>query len=149
MAGLGRQPQLFTISKDKPVPQKLPVPYGTNGSLSEDGNWLAYTPHSRDGRTWKRYRGGMASDVWLYHLKDDESKKITEFEGTDSLPMWHEKSVYYLSDDGKESRLNIWKYDTESEKRTQITKFKDYDCKWPSIGPGTDGNGEILSLIHI
>lgn len=144
MAGLGRQPQLFTISKDKPLPKKLPVPYGTNGTISENGKWLAYTPHSRDNRTWKRYRGGMASDVWLYQLKTDESKKITEFEGTDSLPMWHGESVYYLSDDGKQARLNIWKYDTKTEKRTQITDFEDFDCKWPSIGPGSDGEGEIV-----
>jgi tricorn protease len=87
MAGLGRISQLFTISLDEPLPKQLPVPYGTNGAISEDKKWIAYTPHSRDGRTWKRYRGGMASDIWLYQLKNDESKKITEFEGTDSLPM--------------------------------------------------------------
>ena len=70
VAGLGRQSQLFTVSADNPLPEKMPVPYGSNGTVSEDGNWLAYTPHSRDSRTWKRYRGGMASDVWLFHLKD-------------------------------------------------------------------------------
>ena len=143
-AGLGRQPQLFTISADKPLPQQLPVPYGTNGSVNSDGKWLAYTPHSRDGRTWKRYRGGMASDVWLFNLEDNTSKQITDFEGTDSLPMWHGSSVYYLSDNGPEARLNIWKYNTETGERAQITKFEDFDCKWPSIGPGTEGEGEIV-----
>jgi tricorn protease len=144
MAGLGRISQLFTISLDEPLPKQLPVPYGTNGAISEDKKWLAYTPHSRDGRTWKRYRGGMASDIWLYQLKNDESKKITEFEGTDSLPMWHDSSVYYLSDGGEEARLNIWKYDTKSEERNQVTDFDEFDCKWPSVGPGADGEGEIV-----
>ena len=32
--------------------------------------WLAYTPHTTDTRTWKRYRGGMATDIWLFNLKD-------------------------------------------------------------------------------
>ena len=131
LAGLGRQPQLFTVSRDKPLPKQLPVPYGTNGAISADGEWLAYTPHSRDQRTWKRYRGGMASDVWLYNLKSNESKKITDFEGTDSLPMWHGDAVYYLSDGGEEARLNIWKYDVKTEKREQITNFDKLDCKWP------------------
>ena len=144
IAGLGRQSQLFTVSADKPLPEKMPVPYGSNGTVSDDGNWLAYTPHSRDTRTWKRYRGGMASDVWLFHLKDKTSKQITDFEGTDSLPMWQGESVYYLSDDGPESRLNIWKYDTKSEEREQVTKFADFDCKTPAIGPGPDGDGEIV-----
>ncbi|MEL6106569.1 MAG: S41 family peptidase [Planctomycetota bacterium] len=143
-AGLGRQAQLFTISHTKPVPSQLPVPYGTNGAISPDGEWLAYTPYSRDARTWKRYRGGMASDIWLFNLKNKTSKQITDFEGTDTLPMWHGKIVYYLSDAGAEHRLNIWSYNTESGEREQITKFADDDCKWPAIGPGTDGEGEIV-----
>lgn len=143
-AGLGRAPALFTISADNPVPTQLPVPYGTNGSLSADGKWLAYTPYSRDSRTWKRYRGGMASDIWLFNLEDNTSKQITNFEGTDSLPMWHDQTVYYLSDAGSAARLNIWKYNTKNGEREQVTRFTDFDCKWPSMGPGTDGNGEII-----
>ena len=143
-AGLNRQLQLFTISKSKPLPQKLPVPYGSNGAISKDGKWLAYTPHSRDNRTWKRYRGGMASDIWLFNLEDKTSKQMTDFEGTDSLPMWNDDTVYYLSDAGAEHRLNIWAYETKSGERKQVTKFSDDDCKWPSIGPGKNGQGEIV-----
>lgn len=143
-AGLSRQAQLFTISSTKPVPDQLPVPYGTNGAISADGKWLAYTPYSRDTRTWKRYRGGMASDIWLFNLEDKTSKQMTDFEGTDTLPMWHGQIVYYLSDAGEEHRLNIWAYDTSNGEREQITKFADNDCKWPSIGPGSDGEGEIV-----
>lgn len=144
LAGLARQPQLFRISKENPIPTRLPVPYGSNAAISADGTWLAYTPYSRDTRTWKRYQGGMASDIWLFNLKDHTSKKITEFEGTDTIPMWNGDDVYYLSDNGKEARLNIWKYDTKSGERKQITKFSEYDCKWPAIGPGKGGEGEIV-----
>ena len=144
MSGLGGQSQLFTISTEQPLPKKLPVPYGSNGSISSDGQWLAYTPFSRDRRTWKRYRGGMASDIWLFHLEDKTSKRITDFDGTDSLPMWHGDAVYYLSDNGAEARLNIWKYDTKTGAREQLTSFTDFDCKTPSIGPGAKGSGEIV-----
>ena len=143
-SGLGRVSQLFTISDAKPLPHQLPVPYGTNGAISPDKKWLAYTPHSRDTRTWKRYRGGMASDIWLFNLEDNTSKQITDFEGTDSLPMWHKQTVYYLSDAGDQHRLNIWAYDTQSGERQQITKFAYHDCKWPAIGPGPNGEGEIV-----
>ncbi len=143
-SGLGRISQLFTISQKKPLPKQMAVPYGTNGAVSPDGKWLAYTPHSRDTRTWKRYRGGMASDIWLFNLKDKTSKQITDFEGTDSLPMWHKDVVYYLSDAGESARLNIWRYDSKTGEREQITTFESYDCKWPSIGPGIRGEGEIV-----
>ncbi len=143
-AGLGRQPQLFTISAKAPNPKQLPVPYGTNGAISADGRYLAYTPYSRDTRTWKRYRGGMASDIWVFDLQTKAAQQITDFEGTDTLPMWMGSTVYYLSDDGEEHRLNIWSYDLRSKKRTQVTKFAAFDCKWPSLGPGADGNGELI-----
>jgi tricorn protease len=143
-AGLGRQAQLFVRGLNDPLPQKLAVPYGTNGAINGDGTFLAYTPHSHDYRTWKRYRGGMASDIWLMNLKSNESKQITDFEGTDSLPMWNGSTVYYITDAGPEHRLNIWAYDTKTTERRQLTTFKDDDCKFPSMGPGVDGKGEII-----
>ncbi len=143
-AGLQRQMQLYTSPVGGGLPEKVPVPYGANGSISADGKMLAYTPHTADNRTWKRYRGGMATDVWLFDLQAKTSRKITDWEGTDSQPMWNGGKVYYMSDAGPEHRLNIWSYDPRSEKREQVTKLADYDIKWPSIGPGPDGKGEIV-----
>ncbi len=139
-----RAQELFTVAATGGLPTKLPVPYGAVGAVSADGRWLAYTPHTRDHRTWKRYRGGMATDIWLFDLTSRESRRITDWEGTDTLPMWQGEAVYYLSDAGPAHRLNIWRFDTESGERRQITRFTDYDVKWPSIGPGPGGGGEIV-----
>jgi tricorn protease-like protein/C-terminal processing protease CtpA/Prc len=144
LAGLRRQTELFTVPATGGMPTPLPVPYGANGAISDDGTWLAYTPHSTDTRTWKRYRGGMATDVWLFNLKDNTSKRITDWEGTDTQPMWHGGNVYYISDEGPEHRLNVWFYDVGKGTRRQVTTLKDYDVKWPSIGPGPNGKGEIV-----
>jgi len=136
--GIGLHPrtrELFSVSAEGGLPEKMPVPYGANGAVSDNGKWLAYTPHSRDFRNWKRYRGGMATDIWLFNLKNNTSKKITDWEGTDTYPMWHGDTLYYLSDNGPEHRLNIWSYDTKSGSRTQVTDHDEYDVKWPSIGP--------------
>ncbi|MBK8271042.1 MAG: PD40 domain-containing protein [Planctomycetes bacterium] len=143
-AGLPRQQQLFTVPTTGVLPTQLPVPYGANAAMSPDGEWLAYTPHAIDFRTWKRYRGGMQTDIWLFNLKTHTSKQITDWEGMDSLPMWHGSTVYYLTDAGKNHRLNIWSYETATGNRKQITDHADYDVKWPSIGPGPDGKGEIV-----
>lgn len=146
-AGQGVYPraaELWTVAASGGLPEKLPVPYGANGTISADGVWLAYTPHAIDHRTWKRYRGGMATDIWLFNLKTHESRRITDWEGTDSLPMWHGQKVYYLSDAGANHKLNIWVFDTQTGKREQVSFFEDFDVKWPSIGPGPDGGGEIV-----
>ncbi len=144
LGGSGRQTQLFAVPQAGGLPDRLPVPYGGYGVVSEDGQWLAYTPRNRDFRTWKRYRGGLASEIWLFHLEGHTSKKITDWEGTDTIPMWQGKKIYYLSDAGPNHRLNIWCYDLGTKKRKQITRFKNYDVKWPSNGPGPDGEGEII-----
>jgi tricorn protease len=147
-SGLQRQSQLWRAPAAGGQPSKLPVPYGGFGSISPDGTWLAYTPHSVDNRTWKRYRGGMATDVWLYNLKDHTSRRITDWEGVDTLPMWvpggDGKAVYYHSDQGPEHRMNIWSYTVATGARAQVTSFASDDVRWPSIGPGSDGRGEIV-----
>ncbi len=138
------RPQLFTVSPQGGMPERLPVPYGGNGVVSPDEVWLAYTPYVRDTRTWKRYRGGRAADVWLFNLKDHSSKRLTDWEGTDSIPMWHNDKIYFVSDAGPNARLNIWEYDTTTDERRQVTKFSEFDVKWPALGPGPEGQGEIV-----
>ncbi|MGE3109938.1 MAG: PDZ domain-containing protein [Phycisphaerales bacterium] len=147
-AGLQRQTQLWSSPAGGGMPTKLPVPYAGFGSVSPDGTWLAYTPHSTDTRTWKRYRGGMATDVWIFNLTNNSARKITNWEGTDTIPMWipggDSSTVYYLTDNGPDHRLNIWSFGVNSGERAQITTFSDDDVRWPSIGPGPDGKGEIV-----
>ena len=142
-SGIRRSPKIFTVSATGGMPVALPVPYGAAGTLSGDGERLLYTPSYRDGRTWKRYKGGMAANLWIFNLKTNKSQKITEWDGTDTQPMWHGDNVYYLSDAGPNHRLNIWLYNAEDGSHSQVTKFKKDDVRWPAVGPGPDGKGEI------
>jgi len=117
------------------MPETLPLPYGELAAFSPDGDRMAFQLISGESRTWKRYRGGMASDIWLYDFKQQTSEKLTDFAGTDALPMWRENTIYFLSDRDEHKKLNIWAYDLETRKTRQVTKFTEYDVKWPSIGP--------------
>lgn len=145
-SGIQRAPQLYTVDAEGGLAEQLPVPYGDAGAISPDGQWLAYTPHNRDRRTWKRYRGGFASNIWLFNLNDHTSRQLTDWEGTDSLPMWSPdgNTLYFLSDKGDEHRLNIWSYDLRNDRRRQVTRFSEWDVKWPAMGPGERNRGEIV-----
>jgi len=134
-SGIARAPKLFLIPAGGGAARELPVPYGTFGTIDETGTWLAYTPRTREFRTWKRYQGGMAQDVWLFNLETLESRKITDHPGTDSLPMWHGQQVVFLSDRGQAARMNLWSHDTASGRTSQLTNFTDWDVKFPSVGP--------------
>ena len=138
--------QLFTVPAAGGLPTRLPVPYGGEGAISPDGQWLAYTlnwPVSLM-ENWKHYRGGMARDIWLFNLRTNESRKITDWEGTDTRPMWRGQVLYYVSDAGPENRLNIWEYNIKTGLRKQVTYFAEYDVRNPSIGPGRQDQGEII-----
>ncbi|MBS3773947.1 MAG: PD40 domain-containing protein, partial [Bacteroidales bacterium] len=67
-SGRQRYSQFYLISDEGGPAEKLSVPYGENASFSDDGNRIAYTDKSRIYRTWKRYRGGMAPDIFLFDL---------------------------------------------------------------------------------
>ncbi len=144
LGGHPREESTWRIGPDGGLPAALPMPYGANATIDKSGTWVAYTPMQRDGRTWKRYRGGMASDIWLLNLETGESRRVTDFDGTDSFPMWHGDDLYYLSDAGDEHRLNLWRYDLATGDAEQVTRFADYDIKWPAIGPDDDGPARIV-----
>tara|TARA_B100001059_G_scaffold236218_1_gene285579 strand:+ start:11640 stop:15422 length:3783 start_codon:yes stop_codon:yes gene_type:complete len=144
MGGVPRAERIYQVSGEGGLPSPLPMPYGANAAIDQTGTWVAYTPNQRDGRTWKRYRGGMASDVWLVNLETGESRQVTDWEGTDTMPMWHGSDLYYLSDAGDEHRLNLWRYDVEDGSRDQVTSFKDYDIKWPAIGPDDQDDARFV-----
>lgn len=127
--------QLYKVGANGGLPEKLPMPYGEFGSLSPDAKQIAYTPISVDFRTWKRYRGGMNPDIWLFDLEKGTAKNLTDSPAAESIPMWHGDTLYFISDRDENKRDNIWAYNFKEAKFRQITFFKDYDVHFPSLGP--------------
>lgn len=134
-SGRERYNQFYTIANNGGMAEKLPLAYAEFGSYSPDGKNIAVTFISQVFRNWKRYRGGWNADIHLYNFASKKSEKITTTDASDELPMWHKNAIYFLSDQGKEARMNLWKYDINSKAFTQLTKFTDYDAHFPSLGP--------------
>jgi tricorn protease len=130
-----RAAQLFKVPVVGGLPEKLPMPYGEFGEISPDGRFLAYTTISNDFSTWKRYRGGMAPDIWLYDLEKNTAENITHNDANDTQPMWHGDTIYFLSDRDAHERANLWAYSTTTKQTRQVTRFTDADVHFPSIGP--------------
>jgi tricorn protease len=128
--------QLYRVSAQGGLPEKLPMPYGEFGAISPDGKMLAYVPISVDFRTWKRYLGGMNPDIWLFDLEKITARNLTRSPAADSVPMWHGDTMYFLSDRDQNQRANIWACDIKQDKFRQVTFFKEFDVHFPSIGPG-------------
>ena len=108
--------QLFTVSIDGGLPQQLPLPRGGFCSFSPDGTKLAYNRVFREFRTWKRYRGGMADDVWIYDFDTKKTEQLTNNAAQDIIPMWHGDKIYFLSDRDESKRMNLYVYDLDDQR---------------------------------
>ncbi len=143
--------KFFKTSINGGIPEKLPLPYGVFASFSRDAKAMAFTTISNDFSTWKRYRGGRASDIWLYDFKTKHAKNITQNDELDSIPMWHGDTIYFISDREASQRVNIWAYHLKTKKSRQVTHFKEYDVRFPAAGPGDIifENGGRLYLLNL
>jgi tricorn protease len=130
-----RVPQLFKVGATGGLPERLPVPYGEFGAISAEGRLLAYTMIDNSFATWKRYRGGMAPDIWIYDLEKGTAEVAAPSEANDSQPMWHGGQLFFLSDRGAGARANLWSYELVTKQVRQVTHFTESDVRFPSIGP--------------
>ncbi len=112
--------------------QPLAVPETGGGMLSPDGTKFVYTPIDREFRTWKRYRGGRAQDVWVYDLLADSSEQLTTHVATDHQPVWVGDEIYFISD--RDYHLNLYKYVAGGE-AIKVTDHDEFDSLWASAGP--------------
>lgn len=125
-----RNGKYFLVSIDGGLEKPLQIINGGFATLSPDNTKLCFTPVDREFRTWKRYKGGRASDLWIYDLVNDKSERITNFVGTDQIPTWYKNKIYFASD--RDLTLNIYSYDVNTKETTQITKHSEFDVMWPS-----------------
>ncbi|MGM0550502.1 MAG: S41 family peptidase [Bacteroidota bacterium] len=131
-----RNGKYFLVSVDGGLETPLQIAEGGFGVLSPEGNKMCFAPISREFRTWKRYKGGRAADLWIFNLQTNEAEQITEFAGTDQIPTWFGDKIYFASD--RDLRLNIHSYNTQTGETKQLTFHKDFDVMWPS-----GNNGQI------
>lgn len=133
--GVNRLSQFYLVDKAGGFPEKLEIPYGELATFSPDGNQLAYITKITENYPFKRYRGGLTSDIIIYNFKTGKTERITNNECNNGKPAWAGEKVYFLSDRDENMRLNVWEYDTKTKEQKQITKFKDFDISFLSAGP--------------
>lgn len=135
-----RYTKLFMISPDGTGLEEMIMYDASNGSFSPDGNRIAYNKTSREFRTWKRYKGGRAQEIYIYDLNKNKLENITNYDGTDRMPMWIGNRIFYSSD--RDGVLNIYAYHTNTGKTVQMTKHREYDAR----RPGFDQNHIVYEL---
>jgi len=130
--------RLFTVEVAGGLPRPLPMPEAGAGDFSPDAKRLVYSPLFRDFRTWKRYQGGWAQDLWLFDLNTKSAENITNNVRTDRDPMWIGDKIYFASD--RDGTLNLYVYGLATKQTTELTHSTQWDVRWPS----SDNRGQIV-----
>ena len=141
--------ELWTVSTNGGTPSVLPVSRGGWCSFSPDGQQMVYNRFFREFRTWKRYRGGQADDLWLHDFKTGESKAIVQDPAQDLFPMWHGQDLYFVSERDANHQANLWMQRVEGGPARQLTTFTEFAVKFPSLGDSgiVFENGGLLRIL--
>lgn len=130
--------RLFTVSRNGGLPEPLALPSAGAATFTDGAQRIFYSPLMRDFRTWKRYQGGWAQDLYLLDLESRRSRQVTDHPRSDRDPMWIDGKGYFASD--RAGRFNLYRFDPESGETTRLTDHEDWDVRWPSA----DGSGRIV-----
>ncbi|UCG87872.1 MAG: PD40 domain-containing protein [Gemmatimonadota bacterium] len=122
--------RLYTVPLSGGLPQPLPMPVSGAGDLSPDGRQVVYSPLFRDFRTWKRYQGGWAQDLWIFDIETSQAENVTNHPRSDRDPMWVGDQILFSSD--RSGTLNLYSYDPASRETAPVTQYTDWDVRWPS-----------------
>ncbi|MBU1919741.1 PDZ domain-containing protein [bacterium] len=129
-----RSYEIFTVSTDGGYPEKLAVDEAAHIAFEPNGDRIAYTRYSLGYRTWKRYKGGWAEDIWVGSTKTHDYKEVTNNVGNDATPMWFNGRIYYVRDN--DARANIHSMKPDGSDIRQHTFHTDWDVRWPSLADG-------------
>jgi len=126
--------ELWQVKVDGGSPEVLPVSRGAWCSFSPDGRQMIYNRVFREFRTWKRYRGGQADDLWFHDFTTGLSRPLTWDPAQDIFPMWRGAQVYFVSEREESHQANLWVQDVAGGEARQLTRFTDFAVKFPSLG---------------
>ena len=134
--------RLFLASTSGGLPVPLAMPESGAGDLSPDGTRVAYSPLFRDFRTWKRYEGGWAQELYVFDRKSHHVERITDHRRADRDPMWIGNTIYFSSD--RDGTMNLYAFDLGTRETAQLTTSDIWDVRWPSDNAST----EIVYELH-
>jgi tricorn protease len=125
--------RLYTVPVEGGPATVLPMWRGEEGWFSSDAKRLAYVPNEIWQTSWKRYRGGQTTPIYVVQLSDLALEKVPRENSNDKKPVWFGDTVYFLSD--RNGPVTLFAYDTKTKAVKQVIKNDGLDFKSLSAGP--------------
>jgi tricorn protease len=125
--------RLYTVPVEGGPAEVLPMWRGEAAWFSPDGGSIAYVPNEIWQTSWKRYRGGQTTPIYIVRLGDLALEKVPRETSNDKDPVWFGETVYFLSD--RNGPVTVFAYDTKAKSVKQVVENRGLDFKSLSAGP--------------
>jgi len=127
--------RIYTITPTGGIPTMIPLEPAAWITFEPGGKRVAFQKIGLEFHNWKRYKGGEAEDIYVGTLEPITATEVTIYDGKDAFPMWAaDGRIYFVTDRWGRPNLASMKPDGSEVKR--LTKFDDYDVRWPAMGDG-------------
>src|SRR5436190_19124065 len=127
--------RLYSVPVEGGPADVLPMWRAEDAWLSPDATRIAYVPNEVWQTSWKRYRGGQTTPIYIVRLSDLALEKVPRENSNDKHPVWFGDTVYFLSD--RSGPVALFAYDTRTKTVKQVIENKGLDFKSLSAGPDT------------
>jgi len=127
--------RVYTLGPEGGVPSLIPLEPAAWISFEPRGRRLALQKMGLEFHNWKRYKGGEAEQIEVGTLEPLAFKEITDYDGKDAFPMWADDGrIYFVTD--RWGRPNLASMLPDGSDVRRLTRFEDYDVRWPALGDG-------------
>jgi len=129
-----RLSKFYTVRRSGGLPTPLALPRAYQGTMSADGEHIAYQEAPYWDPEWRNYRGGQAQPVGIISTATWEQRTVPWKGERQMQPTWMDGLVYYLSE--RDWATNVWSFDPRTGEERQLTNHADFDVKSFGAGAG-------------
>jgi tricorn protease len=127
--------RIYTVAAEGGVPEMIPLEPAAWISFEPNGSRIAFQKMGLEFHNWKRYKGGEAEEIHVGTLQPLAFTEVAHYDGKDAFPMWAaDGRIYFVTDRWGRPNLASMKPDGGDVQR--LTRFDDYDVRWPAMGDG-------------
>jgi len=112
----------------------LPLASAAEAAYSADGHSVFFTRWRKQPSSTKRYRGGLAENLWRFDGDGEAVPLTADWTGTSHDPMVWNGRVYFLSD--RDGIMNLWSMDPAGHDLRQESRQHIFDVRAASLSDG-------------